>query len=352
MKKRGQITHEIYFIMMEVLIALAVAFFLFKYVNLVVEDTTLERTILSRDLALLSNTVYSAPGNLIYTYESGTNLSRFDYVFTKKPPLMEPRLIVLQQGVAEISYPFSLNTLFERNIGTPQDKHTVFSPDEISFQKAEQKITVKKELTPHPEGVVCPILDTKETNTTQLKILVDPGKDYTNQGANNTISVSLIEYQINSDISMEIKRLLQQNIPNIIFTREKIKANLTERLTKINSENANITLSIHTGNYSPTKINTFKAYYNYKSTKKEQIQKLACFISNKISNQTNLVTTTLPLDVENLQELDSRKILVPTDKIQLYLEVGNIQASKEDNTLLNYSKISNAIKDAIKLYYS
>ena len=91
---------------------------------------------------------------------------------------------------------------------------------------------------------------------------------------------------------------------------------------------------------------------NYKSTKKEQIQKLACFISNKISNQTNLVTTTLPLDVENLQELDSRKILVPTDKIQLYLEVGNIQASKEDNTLLNYSKISNAIKDAIKLYYS
>ncbi len=349
MKKRGQITHEIYFIMMEVFIALAVAFFLFKYVNLVVEDTTLERTILSRDLALLSNTVYSAPGNLVYTYESRTNLSMFDYAFTKKPPLMEPQLTVLQQGVAELSYPFVLNNLFARDIGK-SDKHTVFSPQEILFQKEEQEITVKKELTPHLEGAVCPVLDTKKTNTTTLKVLLDPGKDYENPGANNT-ALNLIEYKITIDISKEIGRLLQQNFPNIVFTRENTKSNLTERLTKIKLENANITLSIHTGDYQPTKPNTFKMYYNSKSNKKKEIQKLACFISNEISGQTTLKTTTLPLEIETLPDLDSRRILTPTSKIQLYLEVGNIQAYANNNPLLDYPQISNAIKDAIELYH-
>ncbi len=348
MKKRGQITHEIYFIMMEVFIALAVAFFLFKYVNLVVEDTTLERTILSRDLAFLSNTVYSAPGNLVYTYQSSANLSMFDYAFTKDPNSKESQLRVLQQGVAAISYPFSLNTLFARDIGK-SDKHTVFSPQEIIFQKEEQEIKVKKELIPHLEGAVCPIISTK-TDTLNQKILLDPGKDYTNPRANNLI-LSLIEHQINLDISMEIKRLLQQKFPNVEFTRENTKANLTERLTKINSENANIILSIHTGNYSPTKINTFKIYYNFKSTKKEPIQKLACFISNEISEQTDLKTTTLPLEIETLPDLDSRRILTHSNLIQLYLEVGNIQAPANNNHLLDYPEISKAIKDAIELYH-
>lgn len=77
-KKRGKalifngkkgITHDLFFNVFELLLAFIVAFALFNFVNDIIKQTIFEKNYLTRDLALIINTLYAAPGEVVYNYD-------------------------------------------------------------------------------------------------------------------------------------------------------------------------------------------------------------------------------------------------------------------------------------------
>ena len=92
MKKRGKVfpigkkadtTHELYFAIIQVLIALFVLGVMLAYVDSIKDDSSFEKVYLSKDFALLVNVVYAAPGEVFYQYYS-ENIDLSKYFFNLK----------------------------------------------------------------------------------------------------------------------------------------------------------------------------------------------------------------------------------------------------------------------------
>ncbi|MEK6947427.1 MAG: hypothetical protein AABX32_07515 [Nanoarchaeota archaeon] len=89
-KKRGRnllfrnkkaISNELFFNVFELVLAAIVILALYNFINSVVDSTIFEKNYLARDLAMLTNTVYSSPGDLSYIYSenSGKHMFIFDF---------------------------------------------------------------------------------------------------------------------------------------------------------------------------------------------------------------------------------------------------------------------------------
>jgi len=68
--KKADVTHEVYFTIIQVLIALFILFTLLRYVDSIGDDSLFEKIHLSKDLALVTNIIYAAPGDVLYTYSN------------------------------------------------------------------------------------------------------------------------------------------------------------------------------------------------------------------------------------------------------------------------------------------
>ena len=90
-KKRGRnllfrnkkaISNELFFNVFELVLAAIVILALYNFINSVVDSTIFEKNYLARDLAMLTNTVYSSPGDLSYTYSETSR--KFMFIFDFK----------------------------------------------------------------------------------------------------------------------------------------------------------------------------------------------------------------------------------------------------------------------------
>lgn len=174
-KKRGRnllfrnkkaISNELFFNVFELVLAAIVILALYNFVNSVVESTIFEKNYLARDLAMLTNTVYSSPGDLSYTYSETSRKFMFFFDFkhngvevTDKSSAGFSSSIpgdsnIRGKEVAEsdlpASYPFAEN------------KNLVFGPViiegnegliKIGFIKSENGVSVYK---PADDGVATP----------------------------------------------------------------------------------------------------------------------------------------------------------------------------------------------------
>lgn len=70
--KRGQST-LLYFKIIGIVLAAGVFILLIKFLADTLSDTLLEKNYRARDIALLITTIYAAPGQLNYTYDTGGN---------------------------------------------------------------------------------------------------------------------------------------------------------------------------------------------------------------------------------------------------------------------------------------
>jgi N-acetylmuramoyl-L-alanine amidase len=90
-------------------------------------------------------------------------------------------------------------------------------------------------------------------------IIVDPGHGGEEEGAKGN---SLIEKEINLDVSLQVKALLEDKGATVIMTRETdITVSLDERPTFSESYNADIFVSIHTNNFYSNFFGT-ETYFN------------------------------------------------------------------------------------------
>ncbi len=108
--KRGQ-TNEIYHILIQLLIAVTIYMILQSYIDSVAKDTLFEKSYLSKDLALLTNTIYGGPGEVKYLYVNDeVELGRFEFDFS------DGKVKVGERGVeADIGaeYPYAEDLKFQ-----------------------------------------------------------------------------------------------------------------------------------------------------------------------------------------------------------------------------------------------
>src|SRR4030042_2742413 len=74
LSKKGDATHESAQIMLWALFLAVFAFILFGFVNTVRSGTVFEKNYIARDLAMVVNTVYASPQDLVYVYPTNTSL--------------------------------------------------------------------------------------------------------------------------------------------------------------------------------------------------------------------------------------------------------------------------------------
>ena len=86
-KKRGArlfnnkhgISHDLFFNVFELILAAIVIIALFKFVNDVAEQTIFAKNYFARDMSLLVNALYAAPGDVDYIYNESTSKFIFDF---------------------------------------------------------------------------------------------------------------------------------------------------------------------------------------------------------------------------------------------------------------------------------
>lgn len=77
--KKGDVTSEISFVMLQIVVASIVIVALLAHVVSIAKDTALEKNYFARDIALTTTTIYAAPGDVEYNYQLSA-LNKYDYV--------------------------------------------------------------------------------------------------------------------------------------------------------------------------------------------------------------------------------------------------------------------------------
>lgn len=129
-KKRGMksalpgkegMTHDLFFNMFELVLAAIVIIALINFVTDAVSKSIFEKNYLARDLALLVNTIYSAPGELTYNYEQSLDNYQFEFDFRQNQVLVHEKEDKVEESPTSYIFaenkniPFQYKTLSQEN---------------------------------------------------------------------------------------------------------------------------------------------------------------------------------------------------------------------------------------------
>jgi len=134
---RNGISHDLFFNVFELVLAFIVILALFQFLTDVIEQTIFEKNFLARDLSVLVNTLYAAPGKVVYNYNE--DLDSFILNFE------ESKIKVFEIDEAEEDV--TTFYLFAENDEVPfkENKLNVDAGKiEIGFVKSKSNIIVKK----------------------------------------------------------------------------------------------------------------------------------------------------------------------------------------------------------------
>lgn len=349
----GDITHNIYLIVFEAVMVAVIFLALMNNVRSIYKDTFFERTYLSKDIALLVTAIESSPGNLNYVYtHPKIDLNGFDFVFDKDSVgvLSEVQGSTGSLQSSMVYYPYAS----DKNISF--DPINLKTPYAILFSLQEKKLTISASTI--EQTLSCNDVDTKDQDSKNKKIVVDPGHGVDTRfgpGAqsSDTGTVNdekgLVEYQLTKQISTAlISQLNDAGYRNTVLTRQDNFVSMADRRSICDS--SDLCISVHTGseygNYNGVRVYIYAASPNLLKS-----EKLACLILREFGRKFSNLTRVEIIRVEssNIPEDDSRQILL-TDKVSVIVEIGNIQMN-EGLLYLPSPEIAAPIKDAIRNYY-
>ncbi|MBW2981374.1 hypothetical protein KY343_00710 [Candidatus Woesearchaeota archaeon] len=151
MRKIGKKSqHEIMFIVFQLMMIAAIFASLMFYVGSLKNQTLFKKLALSRDLALVTNILYAAPGNIDYTY-STTNLNFSEFEYNLKDQLVQ----VIEEG-RETVYPYGDDLLFETVFRKISGSNT------IQFQNTGYLFLSRKQREAKPDLFKCPYVEAKD----------------------------------------------------------------------------------------------------------------------------------------------------------------------------------------------
>jgi len=342
MKKRGrlvlnrkaEITNEIYNVLIQIIIIIMILVACMSYLNSVKKNTLFEKMYLSRDVALMMNTIYAAPENVKVEYfAANANLS--DYTFESK----DYYVIVNEKGkdIAHAKYyKYATDLTFE------EDFPLITNADLIMFLKNNNKVQVDEETPDTISDFFCsPVIP----GNNDPYVIIDPG-----HGDNPLFDLGDPGYVTDdiqeSTFTTQISEVLNAGFDYDVTRPSDYYITMFERLSVLSR--ADVIISIHLGNYSEQE-NAVKAFISAESEKKQESITLACHILNNFAKNSQFDVAIIPVVVSELSNEDPKLVLL-ADKVAVLLEIGNIN-NKESIELLDVYEIAAAINKGIKDYY-
>jgi len=301
------------------------------FVNGISAKTSFERQFHSRDLAITIDAALSIPGNVKITYPINGN-------FTFE--INEKKVITKDEGENHYSYSKKKGTEFIPTIIEPKNNqlNILKTGDELLIT-TENVSDQKLNCYGNYKHVSSVIIDAGHFN--------NPKNEFNNPGFEHD---GIIE----ADITLKLGQALKNsaNIP-IEETRHLERAtegkqagldapiNILERIDKITNSNADILISLHTGNYEEKfYVKAFVHPDNY-----EEDYKLACHILNKIEENLERNIDGLAIIPLNPDYSGDENNQVLGKKEGVLLEIGSIKNSLTTQEIIT---IAQSILEGLK----
>jgi hypothetical protein len=298
-----------------VLISIVIIFF-FQYIQSVKDDTMFEKLFLSRDLALMTDTINSVPGDVKYTYQETDKLEKFYYQFTTNNEITNKIENKVSVYVKDEYKPMGYHYYINKDLNSHYEK--LENPKKIVFGKTQLSTNINSKLVNVVPTDSCSRIETK-----------------------NEINTMKIDYS--DDINAyNFANYFSSSIRNVIVTQTRTKDPTVEddRIRTINEE-LPLVLSFRIGSNTDLTSNPIKIYYSQNN--KDKSEKLACLIYNNLDEKLSTIEIKRPIPSSNK--------LINTNKkgIGIMVEIGNDKIT--NNELFNSKdKIVNDIIKAIGEY--
>lgn len=248
------VINEAYHILIQIFIAISAFWIMQSFIDSVVEDTLFEKEYLSNDLALITEAIYSSPGDIYYEYDNPkANLYTFNFNFREQS-------VSIKEAGAE--KPIAISVAYGEDKNINNELKELIRPQKIFFKKTQTKIIADQH----------PIDTTKYSDFLCSKI--NTKKEM------STINIVLYDYQSTSEtkaviqtILKKIQKLLQEKSAKVEILELKdiaSKSNDYDMIIglKIKNQNSNV-LSID----YPISHDDFSLRSN---------NKLSCLLANQI----------------------------------------------------------------------
>jgi len=339
-------------LLMEAMQAVAIILILtgsMVYVNAKLAKIGLAKPFYARDAGLLTTTLYSASGNIDYSYY-------VDAVERKEPTKYKFQFIIADNFVKVNATESSKQNIYWyfSDFGTaPINSEESEILGGIKFLKEGNGIKMGKQISLTKNKILCSAVHTKDAAWRQNRFVMDPahGENATDKGAVNNKDENFSE----SELTYAIAKRIGISEQNKIMTREKdVYASFAQRESVVKGNSNAVVISIHIGDEQSTESNYIKAYYNINSDEiaRKKSSKLGCSILNavveygKLDGRENIKgVAVIPSDSDYI------KRIVPAGRVGVLLELGNIQIDKKDNFLADTTHLAEAIYTGIGNYY-
>lgn len=234
LNKRGGVETEVYFFIFGIVIIILSGVMVTMWANNAIKSTYFEKSFLSKDLALLTNTILASPGNIVYTYYfDKANISKFNY------ELENNAFIVSEAEKGTPIYYFYAEDRFRGG----ELKAVLPAPKQLQLSLTGNDFEIGEDLLPSFNKLVCRGIDTKDEEWKKKEIVITG----------------------DNEINKEIKDKANFHKFNI-KTKKTGKTDLLIKIVKNENDN------------------TIKAYVD-----SEKNNKLACLIINKFDNIRSVI---------------------------------------------------------------
>ncbi|HLC61470.1 MAG TPA: hypothetical protein VJI52_00450 [Candidatus Nanoarchaeia archaeon] len=128
--------NEVYHVLIQAAIALAVYLTMQAYIDSVSKDTLFEKVYLSKDSGLLMDTVYGSPGELTYEYKNDlVGLNRFKFSFKNQRASIDE---------AESKSKLTAEQPYGEDMNAPYSGNDISNSDKIVFSKTKTGLSTGK----------------------------------------------------------------------------------------------------------------------------------------------------------------------------------------------------------------
>jgi N-acetylmuramoyl-L-alanine amidase len=327
--KKADVSVAVYFRIFEILLLVIVIGIVSAEVNNIRDSGIYQKKFLSRDLALMMDSLTNARGNIIYRYMPRlVTLERFEISFTNNAVTVDDE-----------SWPYAMNGNYD--IILPQKARY----SSFVLKKTGNKLFVQdggvKSMEFNGLLLECPfaLLSTSS-------VIIDPGHRYSDSDdglsgeLKDTQGRTIPESELMLKVAAALEPQLKSKIPEILGTRD-LKTNyvagvlsqqtktLKERIAFIASKPDSAIISLHAGR-QPKSQNIVKAYVNFDAD--ERSYRLACQMLNGISDAfKDKITGTaiIPVIPAQMSQDDPRQILAK-GRVAVLIELGNIDYPKNE----------------------
>jgi len=338
-KKGGRLEQSLVIVIFEIVIVIVAFFSLMGYVKLVKEDTLFEKSFLSNDIALVAETIYSAPGNIAYTYsQPKADISGFDFSFLK-----QKAGIVEDDGTDVVGFAYADDLFLYRNLNAQID-----NPDKIEFLKSGNKIKAGESLTKNMDGVAIAGDELKKKyNLGDIKIVINPGYgalsyDYMRYGTDTSTA----------DMIWNVAQSTEQYLKSLGFTKDidftrgqyEYRKPLTDIQNMIDPD-ANLVINIYAGNYENTGLDPVKVYFSLENANSQISSIMASHIMN------NALSEVEGIEGFSIIPSDNALLSVNPDGVAVAVQIGN---TKKAASILNTKStdMAKGIAAGVKCCYS